>query len=265
MPSSAQQDSPPLPQYSSDRTSSRPSTFNETFEKMTSMSLGTARYLCPAIYLLNTGVQIWGGKYHNPSMLDIHNKHYGIFSPYAMAVPVFFGAQSIFQIWWLTRLWTSKNPLEIDTALRYAPVYSIGNLAIAVWLFFWVNDAMDSALASVTLNSSLSLYILTQLQPKTRDNVLTHIVSNMTAAIGCMDFVHSYYAVHGPREPTLLIKAGTAIITLGLSYLGDPVLGGGIAYCLGALAAGQSGSWQTILGVTSAANGLLALFKTQQQ
>ena len=80
-------------------------------------------------------------------------------------------------------------------------------------------------------------------------SILTHVVSKTFAGIGVLDFLHNGSVAFFKDQP-----ATTAIkILTGLGFgLGaassDWIFGGCLVYDLIALAAGQSGSWRTLLG-----------------
>ena len=83
------------------------------------------------------------GMQSKPNMLDIHNLRFAAFSPYAFAIPLFFGGQQLLQVRWIYRLWKDQgvSAPERQAALDYAPTFILGNLCIATWLLFWVSSA----------------------------------------------------------------------------------------------------------------------------
>lgn len=76
-----------------------------------------------------------------PNMLDIHNRRFAPFSPYAWAIPTFFTAQQAIQVYWLWRLnkCDGVSNEERQAAVEFAPAYIAGNFCIAAWLYFWVS------------------------------------------------------------------------------------------------------------------------------
>ncbi|KAK4700573.1 hypothetical protein P7C70_g5673, partial [Phenoliferia sp. Uapishka_3] len=226
------------------------------------ISLSTAKVLAPTAYGINFICQMYGMN-SKPNMLDIHYKHIAAFSPYPYAIPLFFSAQQILQIRWIYTLFKEVSPEARRAQLEYAPTFVLGNLCIAAWMVFWNNDQMKMANVFVMINSLSQLYhVAFRLPPRNSQNNLTHWTSKTFAGIGVLDFVHNgsaaYFDGVAPNTLTKIVTPIVSLVGLGLS---DSILGGSLAYCLGALAVGQHGDWSAILGGLSAVGAVIAGYK----
>ena len=80
-------------------------------------------------------------------------------------------------------------------------------------------------------------------------STLTHIVSKTFAGIGVLDLLHNgSVAYFKDQEASTLVKVLTGVGFGLASASSDWIFGGCLVYDLVALAAGQSGSWRTLLG-----------------
>lgn len=119
-----------------------------------------------------------------PNMLDIHYANLAAFSPFPYAIPVFFGLQQILQVTWLYQLFKDGSSVSVESRrdqLNYIPTYALGNICIAVWLFFWNSNRLDISQIFVTINSLSNLYYVAFILPKQNSrNSLTHYVAKVS-------------------------------------------------------------------------------------
>lgn len=120
-------------------------------------------------------------------------------------------------------------------------------------MVFWNSERLDISHAFVTVNTLAQLYyMITKLQPmntKSTSSILTHIVSKTFAGIGVLDLLHNGSVAFFKDEPaTTTIRVLTGLGFGLASAASDWIFGGCLVYDLVALAAGQSGSWRTLLG-----------------
>ena len=126
-------------------------------------------------------------------------------------------------------------------------------MAMLAWMIFWNNEQLRISNIFVVINSLTQLfYVFAKLQPmntSSTSSVLTHIVSKTFAGIGVLDLLHNGSVAYFKDQPaTTLVRALTGIGFGLASASSDWILGGCLVYDLVALAAGQSGSWRTLLG-----------------
>ncbi|KAK4053509.1 hypothetical protein OIV83_001677 [Microbotryomycetes sp. JL201] len=246
------------------------------------ISLSTARVIAPLSYAINFVVQMYGMN-SKPNMLDIHNKRFAAFSPWAWAIPIFFSGQQIIQLIWLWRLvvkgaTSSVGEVERQAMVQYAPYYALGNLCIAAWLPVWANR-LDLSFIFVAINSITQLvYVLRGLPPRTSATLLTHLNAKTFGGIGLLDFVHNLSAgFFVGVGPNLLAKLVTPLASVMLAIASDDwMLGACVTYDLFALALGQAlgppsitgghagpvlggKSWPTLLTLYAGGTGALTL------
>lgn len=122
-----------------------------------------------------------------PNMLDIHYTNLAAFSPYAYAIPVFFGAQQILQVTWLYQLFRDNSSVSVESRkdqLNYIPTYALGNLCISIWLLFWNKNRLDISQILVSVNSLANLYYVAFILPKQNSrNSLTHYVAKVSTKL----------------------------------------------------------------------------------
>lgn len=180
-----------------------------------------------------------------------------------VAIQGFFFPQQLFQLAWLWKLWRldEKNPQEkrqLDDIVKFVPYYTLGNVCIGTWMFFWNSEHFEISNLFVIVNSATQLwYVFTQLEPmntRSTGSVLTHIVSKTFAGIGVLDFLHNTsVAYFKDVEPSGLVKLITGVGFAGLSAVSDWIFGGCLVYDLVGLSVGQATysadkSWSTLLG-----------------
>ncbi|KAM0788561.1 hypothetical protein ACM66B_001686 [Microbotryomycetes sp. NB124-2] len=248
------------------------------------ITLSTARVIAPLSYVVNFIVQMYGMN-SKPNMLDIHNKRFAAFSPWAWAIPIFFTGQQVIQLAWLWRLvvkgaTSSVGEVERQAMVQYAPYYALGNFCIAAWLPIWNADRLNLSFIFVAINSITQLvYVMRGLPPRTSATLLTHLNAKTFAGIGLLDFVHNlsagFFAGVGPN---LFAKLLTPLTSVLLTILTDDwMLGAFVTYDLVALALGQAlgppsvtGSghagpvlggkaWPTLLALYAGGTGALTL------
>lgn len=239
------------------------------------MELSTARVVAPLAFLFDFVMQQYGMNIAKPNMLDIHNKYPAAFSPYAYAIPAFFGPQQIIQLVWLYRLCFAKDASaeELGAATDFAPYYALGNICIGLWLPFWNAENMWAAQACVTVNSLAQLYFYyykSSSSPAakwTRWNVTTF------AGIGVLDFLHNGGIALFPRTPpSPLVKLLTPVFFGALALTSDKLMGACLAYDLAAIALGawkfgidgREGNWPVLLAGYSVATLGLSLWANRK-
>ena len=120
-------------------------------------------------------------------------------------------------------------------------------------MVFWNSERLDISNVFVTINTLTQLYYLAaKLAPmntSSTSSVLTHIVSKTFAGIGVLDLLHNTSAAFfKDAAPSMTVKVLTGLGFGAASAMSDWIFGGSMVYDLVALAAGQSGSWRTLLG-----------------
>lgn len=224
------------------------------------VSLGTARWMAPLSFGMDFGCQLYG-MLSSPNMKQISDKYVAHFSPLPIMIAVFFGPQQIFQLYWLRKLW-SKDATQDQ--IDYVPYYTLGNLCIAVWMIFWNNEMLHVSDIFVMINSLSQLYyVFARLPPMDAQNWPTHIVAKTFAGVGVLDALHNTSAAFFPGATATLpdyLLAGIGF-TAG-TLLSDGIFGACLVYDLLALYLGQTGNWQTFLGVAAVGNGLIVAIKS---
>jgi len=235
------------------------------------MSYSTARWVAPASFLVDFAAQQYG-MLAKPNMADIHYANLSFFSPQPYFIAGFFFPQQLFQLAWLYRLWKldpKKNEVErkeVDQLVDFVPYYAVGNLCIAAWMVFWNSEHLGISHAFVTINTLTQLYyVFAKLPPmntRSTSSILTNIVSRTFAGIGVLDLLHNGSVAFFKDEPaTLTIRVLTGLGFGLASAASDWIFGGCLVYDLVALAAGQSGSWRTLLGAYAAGSAAIVAAK----
>ncbi|KAK4050898.1 hypothetical protein OIO90_004874 [Microbotryomycetes sp. JL221] len=225
------------------------------------------------------------GMQSKPNMLDIHNKRFAAFSPWAYAIPIFFTGQQIVQLAWLWRLVVKGGTSAVSEAERnamvaYAPIYALGNFCIAAWLPLWNSEKLKLSFLFVLINSlSQLVYVLRFLPARTSSTFLTHLNVKTFAGIGLLDFVHNLSAAFFTGvSPSLSVKLLAPIVSGLLAVASDDwMLGACVTYDLAALALGQAigppnvtgtghagstiggPSWPSLLALYGVGTGVLTL------
>lgn len=224
------------------------------------VSHSTARLMAPASFAYDFIAQ-QVGIFSKPSMLDIHNRNPGAFSPQPFFIGGFFAPQQVIQLWWLYKLWTGKGSKdEIAEMDSYAPFYTLGNVMIGTWMFFWNANDLKTSNYFVIVNTLAQLgYLATSLKPmntKSTNSILTHIVAKTFAGIGVLDLLHNTSAgYYTGIPPSTTVKALTGVGFAGLAACSDWIFGGCLVWDLVGLAVGQSSmnpGWSQLLGAYAA-------------
>jgi len=202
-------------------------------------------------------------------MMDIHKRNLAAFSPRGEFIGGFFFPQQICQLVWLYRLWNGRSSAtseELDEMVKFAPIYTLGNICIGTWMFFWNSENLKTSNIFVIINTLAQLaYISTQLKPmntKSSNSVLTHVVAKTFAGIGVLDLLHNTsaaYFVGVPPSQTVKILTGVGFAAAGA--MSDWIFGGCLVYDLIALSVGQTGSWSRLLGGYAAMTAGIVGFK----
>lgn len=125
-------------------------------------------------------------------------------------------------------------------------------------MLFWNNSDLKTSNVFVLINSLAQLYFifirLPQMNTKSINSVLTHVVAKTFAGIGVLDLLHNgsvAYFVH--QQPSTTVKVLTGVGFGLLSTASDWIFGGCLVYDLIALSVGQSAygnaGWSRLLGI----------------
>lgn len=194
----------------------------------------------------------------DPNMKQINDANVSFWSPQPFFIGGFFFPQMLLQVAWLYRLYKldASKPAEradLDEMVDYVPYFTIGNISIGMWLFFWNAELLQVSNLCVIVNSFTQLYYMfAKLQPmdtSSTTSVLTNVVSRMFAGIGVLDLLHNGSIAYFKDAPaTMTVKVVTGLGFGLLSAASDWIFGGCLVYDLVALAVGQGGSWGQLLG-----------------
>ncbi|RPD64583.1 hypothetical protein L226DRAFT_451644 [Lentinus tigrinus ALCF2SS1-7] len=261
-----------------------------------------ARVLTVSSFLVNFGVQTYG-MIATPNMKDIAEANHFAFSPNPWFIAAFFSGQVVLQLAWIRKLFTHDPPNGYEkisgkpapptlngqeqsmlipgedkdegrawkAALNYAPVYALGNVCIAGWLFFWLREDFVASQVLVTINTFAQLAAVAALPPLTPTSPmlhrLTHLVAKTFAGIGVLDFIdNGGVALRYRAPPSALVQAVTYVMFPVGALSSSPMFGSVLLYDLVAVAIGQvgvpgAGPWPMRLGWTSLATALLVGIK----
>lgn len=216
-------------------------------------SQSAVRIIAPLSFLYDFAAQQYG-IFSTPSMLDIHNRNPGAFSPQPYFIGGFFFPQQLFQLVWLWKLCNGQGTVEERRTMEnFGWVYALGNLCIGTWMFFWNSNDLETSNIFVIINTVAQLgYIATMLPPldmRSTPNFLTHIVAKTFAGIGVLDLLHNtsaaYYRNVGPSK---FVQIATGVGFAATASVSDWIFGGCLVYDLVALSVGQGGGWGQLLG-----------------
>lgn len=147
---------------------------------------------------------------------------------------------------------------DVDLMTDYAPFFIIGNLCIGTWMFFWNSEQLKISNVFVIINTFSQLYYMMAKLPKMNTastvSVITHVVSKTFAGIGVLDILHNtsvayFVDYHPPTSLRVITGVGFALA----SAASDWIFGSCLVYDLVAMAVGQYGSWQKLLGIYAVA------------
>ena len=160
--------------------------------------------------------------------------------------------------------------LEISAsqACHYPPsaLYRYLLTCLQAWMVFWNSERLDISHIFVTINTFTQLYYMVAKLPpmntKSTSSVLTHIVSKTFAGIGVLDLLHNGSVAFFKDVPATMTVRVLTGLGFGLaSAASDWIFGGCLVYDLVALAAGQSGSWRTLLGAYAVGSAAIVAAK----
>lgn len=260
-----------------------------------------ARSLTVGSFLVNFGVQVYG-MVTTPNMKDVAEANHFAFSPNPWFIAAFFSGQVVLQLTWIRKLFQDKppnsyktiptsagqvgeqeqstlNPKELKeeddawrVALNYAPVYALGNLCIAGWLYFWLRENFVASQILVTINTVAQLTAVAALPPLTPSSPmlhrLTHLVAKTFAGIGVLDFIdNAGVALQYRASPSPIVQAATYIFFPIAAASSSPFFGSVLLYDIVGVAVGQmgvagAGPWPMRLGWASLATSVIVGLKT---
>ena len=170
--------------------------------------------------------------------------------------------------WWILcpTMPSATSPLQV----RFPPP-GLRRLSLAsrspraAWMLFWNSSQLSAAHVCVTINTFTQLYYMAArlgpMNTRSPSSVLTHVVSKTFAGIGVLDLLHNGSVAFFKDQPaTTAVRVLTGLGFGAASMFSDWIFGGCLVYDLVALAAGQDGSWRTLLGGYAAgAAGIVAI------
>ncbi|KAM5541776.1 hypothetical protein V8D89_004505 [Ganoderma adspersum] len=259
--------------------------------------LSRARVLTVTSFLVNFGAQIYG-MITTPNMKDVAEKNHYAFSPNPYFIAAFFAGQVVLQLAWIRKLFVddppngyqsiAQNPPSPNAAressamspvtdheedrawkvaLMYAPVYAIGNLCIAGWLFFWLHQNFVGSQVLVTINTLLQLVAVAALPPVQPNSPalhkLTHLVAKTFAGIAVLDFLDNGSVAFRYRPPpSSVVQAVTYTFFPLAAACSGPLFGAILLYDVIAIAVGQTGvegatPWPQRLGWTTLVTAII--------
>ena len=253
-----------------------------------------ATVLAAASWTFNFLCQMYG-MMADPNMKDIADKYHSFLSPQPFAIAVFFFPQTCLQLYWIYRLYqnsTATSPLsdgldenegltsgtsegseELDEAVRYAPIFALGNLSIGLWMVSWNSEHLGVSLLFVLINSTSQLwYCLTQLPSLNKSTALTHVVAKMFAGIGVLDIADNGASAFlnydfNNFHPGIISYVLTLLGSVGITSMFDPILGACMVYNFLGLFAGQlhEGWWALILLICAGLSAVVVVCKAAKE
>ncbi|BFZ58756.1 hypothetical protein PYCC9005_005821 [Savitreella phatthalungensis] len=248
-----------------------------------------------ASFVFNFACQLYGMS-STPSMKDVADEYHALGSPYAPLIVVYFLWQAGIQLNWLFRIYkrhvsgegTRTGPSlssqvggvegefgedPPDEAIKYAPVFALGNFAIGLWMLAWNSKHLVVSLLFVLINSGAQLfYVFGPLGQMTSDAMQTHLVAKMFAAIGILDIVDNASSAFFPYKmtgfhPGLITYVLALFLTLVLAAVSDAMFGVLLTYCYVALTLGQlgEGMWALVLVGCTAIIAASATYRVQAE
>ncbi|KZP27644.1 hypothetical protein FIBSPDRAFT_853507 [Athelia psychrophila] len=260
---------------------------------MVNPQLVRARILALGSFIINFSCQLYGSL-AKPNMKDIADANHYAFSPHPYFIAAFFSFQALFQLYWIAGLFKAKSASpspkyehrvtlgsevpgvnayaegEPEPAqMAYVPIYALGNLCIAGWMVFWMQENFWASQTLVVINSTVQLYaVLSLLSPSSpfrisTQNWKTHLVANTFAGVGVLDFIdNGGVALKLKGPPSATVQAATVAAFLVLHLVSraspDPTFTLCLAYDVLGLWAGHpgEGSWRWILAGLAAVLGV---------
>ncbi|CAL1693948.1 unnamed protein product [Somion occarium] len=250
--------------------------------------ISKARSLALSSFLVNFATQTYG-MLTSPNMKEVADANHFAFSPNPWFIAAFFSGQAVLQLYWIRQLFLlppngykplTTGPASESTALRnddkvlddqaaidatvnYVPIFALGNLCIAGWLYFWLQEDFITSQVFVTINTFAQLYAVARLPPVTRSSPallhITNLVANTFAGIGVLDFIdNGGVALQYRATPSTIVQALTYGLFPIAAAVSTPLFGSILAYDLVALWAGQrfgggtrTNEWGNGLGLTA--------------
>ncbi|KAI0789418.1 hypothetical protein C8Q75DRAFT_718294 [Abortiporus biennis] len=232
--------------------------------------LSRAKAFALGSWIINFSTQTYG-MVIKPNMKDIADANHFAFSPNPYFIAAFFSGQTILHVYWMKSLFQipsesveeakgygsinefgggaeSEEKMEekqaIRTTLDYVPIFAVGNLCIAGWLFFWLNNSFSFSQAVVTVNTLIQLYATYMLPPlyPTSHPLLraTHLVVKTFAGIGVLDFIdNGGVALRLKAPPSAILQYLTFILFPIATASSAPIFGSCLVYDLLAMFVGQ--------------------------
>ncbi|GJF00202.1 hypothetical protein PsYK624_164820 [Phanerochaete sordida] len=253
-----------------------------------------ARYMALGSFAINFSTQTYG-MLTSPNMKDIADANHFAFSPNPWFIAAFFSGQMVLQLYWIRQLFALKPAgyqrirdagaqtsgadalaqqaadEAAAAAVAYAPIYALGNVCIAGWLFFWLREGFNMSQVLVTVNTAAQLYAVARLPPLTAQSPAllwaTHLVAKSFAGIGILDFVDNGGVATRLRAPPSATVQGLAFGFFPvLAAMSGPIFGSTLVYDLLGMYVGQrdvvgAGSWSAGLGWTALATGGIVVVK----
>ncbi|KAI0070329.1 hypothetical protein K474DRAFT_1693846 [Panus rudis PR-1116 ss-1] len=249
-----------------------------------------AGYMALGSFAINFATQTYG-MVSSPNMKEVANANHFAFSPNPWFIAAFFSGQTVLQAVWIRQIFALKpgeyqrltdnankganansdksieEQAAIKATLEYVPIFALGNLCIAGWLYAWLGENFVTSQVLVTINTFAHLYAVARLPQLTvtssRLMKLTHLVAKTIAGIGILDFVdNGGVAARIRAPPSTLLQAATYILFPAAAALSTPTFGWTLVYDLAALYVGQrfgagpaADSWGNRLGLTALAVG----------
>ncbi|KZT72852.1 hypothetical protein DAEQUDRAFT_663287 [Daedalea quercina L-15889] len=253
-----------------------------------------AQYLTLGSFAVNFSTQLYG-MLTSPNMKEVADRNHYAFSPNPWFIAAFFSGQVVLQLAWIRKLFsldhagyrridsndtqgmTVEDVESIQTATEYAPIYALGNICIAGWLFFWLREEFTASQVLVTINTFAQLAAVARLPPVTPGSsglmVLTHLVAKTFAGIGVLDLFDNGGVMMRYTPPPSRLVQGLTYALFPLATAGaTPFLGLILLYDLVGVYMGQrtvpgATGWSTGLGWTAfAMTGVISIkaFLTQR-
>ncbi|KAI0734425.1 hypothetical protein C8Q72DRAFT_391532 [Fomitopsis betulina] len=247
--------------------------------------ISRAQILTIGSFAVNFSTQLYG-MLTSPNMKEVADRYHYAFSPNPWFIAAFFSGQMVLQLAWIRKLFTldtagyqsvdddstqtAEDVEAIQTATEYAPIYALGNLCIAGWLFFWLREEFTASQVLVTINTVAQLAAVTRLPPITpgssRLMVLTHLVAKTFAGIGVLDLLDNGGVVGRYSAPSKLVQGLTYALFPFATAASTPFFGLTLLYdvlgvCIGQRAVPGASGWSTGLGWTAFAMGGIITFK----
>lgn len=254
-----------------------------------------ARSLAVGSFAINFATQTYG-MLTSPNMKEVADANHFAFSPNPWFIAAFFSGQVVLQLYWIRQLFalnpTGYQPIKgtgasqsettefgkqqaadeaASVAVSYAPVYALGNLCIAGWLFFWLREGFNMSQILVTINTAAQLLAVARLPSLTAASPTllwtTHLVAKTFAGIGILDFIDNGGVAARLRAPPGAVLQGlTYAMFPTVAAMSGPIFGSTLVYDLLGMYVGQravagAGSWSAGLGWTALATGGIVVAK----